>query len=396
MLFLSACFANNQAAEAPIQNTSTTSESAQESVSGDTFALYIGNSFTAGLGSSTGNTGIYELTKDMFQDSRCFISMGAGLLDYEEHASGINYVELLQDAIADESFDNSQVTHIFIIGARGECWARNELENDAIWLEGIDEALTEIDDLINNNFPNARYCGYAWADAVADYNRSSGQLKTYTTFTLNELIPRMLEKTCMQYMGWIGWDIFFDKEAFSSDGYHPNDLGYKTLAKNFRSAFFDEYECQPKSFEMQNFLADDSSAADESTGSIRLSSTPNGISVLFPTDVSIQRLCSTATKTILTGEQPVGTAQGIPVKINSFETGKSDSGELVVGSINLITFANDENEPKCFPLELSITCSDKGTSLYCKTRTIDEYSHMVPDSCYLENNSLNYLYAWPN
>lgn len=74
--------------------------------------------------------------------------MEAGLLDYEEHANGISYVELLQDAIADESFDNSQVTHIFIIGAREECWVRNKLENDTIWLESTDGALTEIDDLI--------------------------------------------------------------------------------------------------------------------------------------------------------------------------------------------------------------------------------------------------------
>lgn len=382
-----------------MQSTNVTSVSAQESLNGDTFALYIGNSFTAGLGSSTNNTGIYELTKDMFQDSRCFISMGAGLLDYEEHPNGINYVELLQDAIADESFDNSRVTHIFIIGARGECWARNELENDAIWLESIDEALAEIDGLISNNFPNVRYCGYAWADAVADYNRSSGQLKTYTTYTLNELIPCMLENTSMQYMGWIGWDIFFDKEAFSNDGYHPNDLGYRILAKNFRSAFLDEYKCLPKSFEIQNFLADDSLTADELTDSIHLSSTPSGVSILFPADVSIRRLCSTAIKAILTGEQPVGIAEGIPIKINSFDTRKSDNGKLVIGNINLIAFANDEDELRCFPLELSITCSNEGTSLYCKAsdgRIFNEYSYMISNSCYLENNSLNYFYAWPN
>lgn len=396
---LNACSNNLQTPSTTEPTAQLNLQSAEESMQGDTFALYIGNSFTAGLGSSTDNTGLYELTKAMFQDSRCFISMGAGLLDYSSHASGINYVELLQDAIEDESLDKSKVTHIFIVGARGDCWARNELENDAVWMDGMRNALDEIDSLIIENFPNVRYCGYVWADAVADYAHSSGQLRTYTTYTMNELLPNMLSDTCISYMGWIGWDILFEQGCFSQDGYHPNDTGYQILAKNFEAAFYGEYECQPKTLQTASFFSPAEDSPDNQDDTIQLISTPNAVYVHFPSSCSSASLSSPASQQALQGEIPIATATNIPVKVESFEEGQSGKGVLHVGNMTLMLPASIRDETTQYNLKCFITCDDQGISLYCAIPSAEMQEVAQYDTssvCTIAGNDMTCDYTWPN
>lgn len=375
---------------------------AKESMDGNTFALYIGNSFTAGAGSSTKHTGIYELTKNMFDDSRCFISLGAGFIDYDGHDNGTDYVTLLQEAVVDGSFDNAEVTHLFIIGARGECWARSTLDDDATWLLGIHDAIAEVDEIIRENFPNLRYCGYVWADAFKDYASASERQKTYSTYTINELMPNMLDGTCMHYMGWIGWDILFDQDCFSADGYHPNDVGYQRLAHDFELAFYGSYECLPKTAQFTSPLYDQASKAESSAstgGSIRLISTPAAVCVWFPPYYSAASLNQASMTSMLNSECLLGTASTVPIKIGGLAGERINSGVLIMGCMRLLPQGSDANGTQEQKVEVALQCGNGGTSLYMQTpsKTALTQDHSVAaglDS--LSNNRLVYPYGWPN
>ena len=200
-------------------------------------ALYIGNSFTQGVGSASGQMGLYERTKDLFESSREYVSMGAGFVDYEGQSGDENYVDLLQRAIDDPMVDTSSITHLFIIGARGDCWARGSYADDAGWLSDMRKSTVKMDALIQDNFPNLEYCGYVWADAFGNVDTSLGSDDVTRTRIMHEMLPTLLDDTSITYMGWIGWSIIGNQANFSSDGYHPNDDGYMKLAHAFKSAF---------------------------------------------------------------------------------------------------------------------------------------------------------------
>lgn len=407
LLGLTACSFAGQAASAASSKASTIQESAQnqmnqpsqEAMLENTFAIYIGNSFTAGVGSSTGHSGIYELTKDMFQDSRCFISMGAGLIDYEGQGGEDNYVDLLQRAVDDGTFDNAQVTHIFFVGARGDCWARNKLDDDAVWLEGMHDSLVQIDEIINASFPNAKYCGYVWADAFKDLNSASEKQKTYCTYTVNELMPEMLNGTRLQYMGWIGWDILFDRECFAADGAHPNDAGYQRLAHDFKSALFGNFVCQPKICQMNNPLSQLSSegVAADSSESIRLTSTPDGLYVWFPPYYKSAGVGFAQSTEMLDSEYLAGTAEGIPIKTDGLLGDQGASGSLDIGTMKLVLSREEKNGFQSYAIGVSLVCSETGTSLVLKPIANGAIQGELPGPAgydYLIGNSMMYPYVW--
>lgn len=375
------------------------SQSSQEAMLENTFAIYIGNSFTAGVGSSTGHSGIYELTKDMFQDSRCFISMGAGLVNYEGQGGEGNYVDLLQQAVTDESFDNTQVTHIFFVGARGDCWARNKLDDDAVWLGSMHDSLVQINEIINTNFPNAKYCGYVWADAFKDINSASERQKTYCTYTVNELMPEMLNGTRLQYMGWIGWDILFDRECFAADGAHPNDAGYQRLAHDFKSALFGNFVCQPKTCQMNNPLSQlySEGVAADSSESIRLTSTPDGLYVWFPPYYKSAGVGFAQSTEMLDSEYLAGTAEGIPIKTDALLGDQGASGSLDIGTMKLVLSREEKNGFQSYVIGVSLVCSDAGTSLIFKPIANGITQGELPGPAgydYLIGNSMMYPYIW--
>ena len=79
-------------------------------------ALYIGNSYTAGTGSSSGNNGLFNLTKDLFDNAYIKTGGGIGFLPYKDHED-VTFNIILNNAINDDSIDNNSITDIIVIGA---------------------------------------------------------------------------------------------------------------------------------------------------------------------------------------------------------------------------------------------------------------------------------------
>lgn len=374
----------------------------EKTMYGETFALYIGNSFTAGTGSSSGHTGIYELTKDCFDDSRCFISMGGAFINYEGHDDGLDYVDVLTKAINDDSFDNAAITHIFIIGARGDCWARSELNNDVKWLQQTKDSILEINALISSHFTNVRYCGYAWADAYKDYGYASERQKTNYTFDVNSIIPSMFDDTCISYMGWIGWDILFARDCFSSDGYHPNDKGYQILANNFTEALSSIYKCTPKVALLENplyRLFPSEGEINQEDQLIHLTSTPNGISLQMSPHYSPKTITLIELEDLLSKNHSVGVADDFPIKIDAFSELGTNAGTLDIGCMELLCPGERDDTFQAYRIKVSLLCSASGTALYFEKKDdpwdITDKS-MLMDQTYLLGNNATYSYFWPN
>lgn len=79
-------------------------------------ALYIGNSYTAGVGSTSGDEGLFDLTKDLFDNAYKKTGSGTGFLTYTNHENDTFNI-LLNNAINDNTIDNNSITDIIVIGA---------------------------------------------------------------------------------------------------------------------------------------------------------------------------------------------------------------------------------------------------------------------------------------
>lgn len=196
-----------------------------------TLALYIGNSYTDGVG-STDNRGIFELTKDMFDKAYKFTSGGAGFCHYTNQSGNKSFEDLINDATLSQDYMNADVTHIVFVGAWGETGLMAEKSWNAI--NDIKSKAEDVSKLCKQKFPNVERMVYYWAES---------RLKPYTNnnlfweFAVHNYAPYMFHSSEIEYIGWGGWDLLYNKTCFSADGYHPNSRGYNILANNFRTAF---------------------------------------------------------------------------------------------------------------------------------------------------------------
>lgn len=195
-----------------------------------TFALYFGNSYSRGVGSSN-NKGLYHLTKDIYDDSKLYSGDGTGFIDYGEHAND-TFLTHLEDAINDTSYDHMKVTHINIIGAWGES---REIAKDGavVGTEKIGNAIQAFMGLVKQHFPNCIEVNYAWCEIRFFYQQSLYNINNTarTEWLVNSIMSKECEQLGMRYLGWCGWNWNFSKYYVSSDNYHPNDSGYSKIAQ---------------------------------------------------------------------------------------------------------------------------------------------------------------------
>ena len=220
---------NTQATSGPNDGVAVTPKMLNDSVGKvKGTAIYIGNSYTDGVG-STNRTGLYALTKDLFNKSYKYAGSGSGFVD-TSRSEGPNFKTLLQRAIDNPSIDNSTITHIIVIGAWGE--SRIIADGQVVKLK---QGIEDFCNLAEKNFPNLTRMVYFYAESrVQNYVGNS-------TFG-NEMAVHvnsdwLFSKSKMEYMGWGGFNILFNTNCFSNDGYHPNDAGYDILASAFKAAF---------------------------------------------------------------------------------------------------------------------------------------------------------------
>ena len=195
-----------------------------------TFALYFGNSYSRGVG-STNNKGLYALTKDIYDGSKLYSGDGTGFIDYGEHAND-TFLTHLNEAINDTSYDHNKVTHINIIGAWGES---REIAKDGAIL-GASKLATAINtfmETVKANFPNCKEVNYAWCEIRFFYMQTLYNLKNSarTEWLVNSIMAKVCEQVGMRYLGWCSWNWNFSHLYVSADLYHPNDNGYSKIAE---------------------------------------------------------------------------------------------------------------------------------------------------------------------
>lgn len=199
------------------------------------FALYIGNSFTLGTGSSTGRNGIYERTKDLFDDSLMKYSDGTGFDQYTGHGASNTFDALLSQFANDPSVDNNAITDIIFISAMGDTRAICEGKNMSGLKNTIDNA--------HSKFPNASvYIYYAEITGKKDVQKQYSEYYPIAQLRVHELFEFYANKYRYTYLGWGGWEINFDDQYCFTDHYHPNDNGYTILSSAFKNAFNGNYK----------------------------------------------------------------------------------------------------------------------------------------------------------
>ena len=229
MLFLLTVL-NKVQARTPKETENVANDLANYKNSFKTFALYFGNSYSRGVGSSN-NKGLYHLTKDIYDDSKLYSGDGTGFIDYGQHAND-TFLTHLEDAINDTSFDHKKVTHINIIGAWGES---RELAKDGAILgtKKIGDAIQAFMGLVKQHFPNCKEVNYAWCEIRFFYQQSLYNIKNTARYEwlVNAIMSKECEQFGMHYLGWCSWNWNFSKYFVSDDNYHPNDSGYSNIAQ---------------------------------------------------------------------------------------------------------------------------------------------------------------------
>ena len=199
-------------------------------------ALYLGNSYAMGGGSTSDHDGIFAKTKDLFESAYLFGDGGVGFLTYTNHS--VTFDTLLTRAINSGQFDDDEITDVIIIGAWGETQAWKA--NSTGYVNNLKTAATDLVTRVHTLFPNLKRLVYTFAETRAIHNipnTSEGTSYYSEPYHINLILEKYLPRCGIEYIGWIGWHIFMMPEMVSSDHYHPNDAGYTTLAAAFKSAY---------------------------------------------------------------------------------------------------------------------------------------------------------------
>lgn len=199
-----------------------------------TFALYFGNSYSRGVGSSN-NKGLYALTKDIYDGSKLYSGDGTGFIDYGEHAND-TFLTQLNKAINDTSYDHNKVTHINIIGAWGES-REIAKEGAIIGSSKIAEAIRTFMTLVKAHFPNCKEVNYAWCEIRYFYMQTLYGINNSarSEWLVNSIMSKVCEQQGMNYLGWCSWNWNFSKLYVSGDNYHPNATGYNNIGNCLRN-----------------------------------------------------------------------------------------------------------------------------------------------------------------
>lgn len=215
----------------------------------DTTAVYIGNSYTEGVG-GTSSGGLFGQTSKMFTNAFKYTSSGAGFLINSVTTESFN--DLLNKAIQDTKVTNSEVTHLILIGAWGDSRSLAEL-GATNWINQEQAAMKTLADNAKANFPNLRRIVYYWAESrrIPIINTGGAFDSPEWSYRVHNNIDFMTRKSGIEYGGWIGWSIWQNQTAFSADNYHPNDIGYGIMGEQLIKSFHGDLEyfartCQVK------------------------------------------------------------------------------------------------------------------------------------------------------
>lgn len=195
----------------------------------DRNVLYIGNSYTKGIGSSSGTDGLFAKTKQYYNRAIAFTGSGTGFNPWNRPKNSqlapnpATFSELIIQASNDPNINNSDITDIVIISAMGDTRAHTQ----GSMFENIEQTIKLIHDL----FPQARVYLY-YAEIIANPDAQSMFSNNYIDhqYETDRLFREYSTKLNFCYLGWGGKLFNLKPELLSTDGYHPNDQGYNLLA----------------------------------------------------------------------------------------------------------------------------------------------------------------------
>ena len=212
------------------------------------YALYLGNSYVGGVGSSSGN-GIYSLTRDMFYKYDYKASSGCGFnLTTLSTQTFQNLIEEFNSDLSDE--EKKSVTHILVFSAMGD--SRYVKENNIKSFSGLVRSVKTFVDYCKLHFPNAKVY-ISFCDTVLNDTINSDTNMICSTF-VHECFKLISLQIGFLYNGWIGWNGNRNQYCISSDGYHPNDRGYAELSTAFKEAMEGRYEYMQKQYKYTTSL----------------------------------------------------------------------------------------------------------------------------------------------
>ena len=203
-------------------------------------ALYVGNSYTLGIGSSNNKTGIYELTKFIFSETNMVYGDGIGFTPYAGHTE--TFLTKYQNFITENPEKSQKLTDIVIVSAYGDTRALIAKNNNAQYAQELITALNNFISLVHTNSPNAMV-HVVFAEGTSQENK--GGVTVRKEFELDNIFAGTIAQLSyknIRYLGWPGWNITHRANCFSNDGYHPNDHGYNFLATSFIEGFFGTFQ----------------------------------------------------------------------------------------------------------------------------------------------------------
>lgn len=217
-------------------------------------AVYIGNSYTLGVGDTGPEQGIFARTKKyLFDDAYMFVSSGAG---FTNHSSSMQFTALIDNARDSLDFENSEVTDVIFVAAAGEQISYKNV-GPGTYKNDLNTALRECVTKAFRYFPNLKHCRTVLAEAQQHpFNESGGQsIPPKCTFFVHQFMKNLCNQIpAMEYMGWIGWEIQYKSEFFY-DEIHPNPSGYAVLAASFIEAYRGTYKPSTRGTRFRQFGA---------------------------------------------------------------------------------------------------------------------------------------------
>lgn len=214
----------------------------------ETNALFIGNSYTDGVGATNYN-GMYKRLKKYFTNA--YKSTGAlggnGFGTYTDHNE--TFLDLLEAADANTAFDSEDITHIFFMSAMGDTRIICEGNDTTIY-----NNMTACTAYAATHFPNAKIY-VCYLETV--YGRSVQSAYSNAYFYKQYRVHWLFENYCRElgiiYLGWLGWNTNQLSGFNAADNYHPNDAGYDMLESAFRNAFFGVNPYKPHYFYQDDY-----------------------------------------------------------------------------------------------------------------------------------------------
>lgn len=206
--------------------------------------LLIGNSYTVGFDSTSGQNSLrYNLT-DLFDEVESYGESAAGFVKHYADSHDKSFSEMLTIWARDHADIAPKITHIIFNVAVGDSFAMVKLKNkynDAL-LGQLNECKTKISTL----FKNVKRTGVMYMDALHHTTRKFSDTDGAEYYVnledmcelYNLLKYYAMNQLNFEFYGWCGWNITNTAYMNNSDNIHPSAVaGYKAMVRQWKDCY---------------------------------------------------------------------------------------------------------------------------------------------------------------